>query len=151
MRLGARARLWAVLVIGVGGGILGVIHLGAYVLEHPGPSVPPLELCGFLAFGFLPELLRLRTYRIEADRSTVSVADQDGKRSCARQQVIALAVTSEFDLSPKPGDPWRLRVLGTGGARLLQVRAAQQFGEGAIRNLAAYLQVPLEVQPPLFK
>jgi hypothetical protein len=150
MRLLARAKLWTVLVIGVGLGVLGVIHLLASVLEHPGPSVPPLELSGFLVLSLLPELLRLRTYRIEADRSSVSVVDRDGKRSCPREQVVALAVTSVFDLSPRPGDPWRLQILGPDDARLLQVRAAQQFGERAIRDLAAYLQVPLEVQSPLF-
>jgi hypothetical protein len=146
----SQAKLWVVVLGGVLFGAVGVVHVCSYFVLHPGPAVPPIELAGFLTLGFVPEFARQRRYEIAVNQTYLFVVDQDGERSCPREKIRALAVRSERDLAPKRGDPWRLTALGTDGAKLVQVRAAQRFGEQAARDLSACLGVPLQVQPPLF-
>ena len=150
VRLLSRIKLWAIALGCLALGLGGVLHLYAYIAWHPAPAAPPLEL-GFLPFAvrLLPEVRRVNGHVVTVDDNTLTIIHRDGQHSCATALVRALEIKSEFDLAPSRGDPWRLRALDELGKPILEIRAAQLFGGVAVREIAAYLHVPLEVQVPL--
>ena len=151
LRVRGRALLpvWLIVAVGLVFGVVGVAHAYAYFAWHPGPSVPPWELVGFCAVGLVPELRRMNEYRISLDAGRVYAVDHDGERSCSRAMVVKMVIRSVYELSPRPRDPWILTMIGLNGTKLLEVRAAQRFGLSAVKRLAANVEVPLEIQPPL--